>query len=108
MARRSNRARPSYERSWIRDGAMMSSALLRLGRTEEARQYVEWFARYQYANGKVPCCVDRRGADPVPENDSHGELIYAIAEYYRYTSDDAFLARMWPHVAAAVSYIDSL
>ena len=98
----------SYERSWIRDGAMMSSALLRLGHVEEARQYVEWFARYQYSNGKVPCCVDNRGADPVPENDSHGELIYAIAEYYRYTRDRSFLARMWPHVAGAVSYIDSL
>ena len=33
---------------------------------------------YQFANGKVPCCVDRRGADPVPENDSHGEFLYLI------------------------------
>ena len=29
-----------------------------------------WYAPYQFANGKVPCCVDARGADPVPENDS--------------------------------------
>ena len=32
--------------------------------------------RYQFANGKVPCCVDRRGADPVPENDSAGEFLF--------------------------------
>ena len=98
----------SYERSWIRDGAMMSAALLRLGRADVVREYAEWYAPYQYANGKVPCCVDARGADPVPENDSHGQLIYLVAEYYRYTRDRAFLERMWPHVQRAVSYIDSL
>ena len=98
----------SYERSWIRDGAMMAAALLRLGHSSEVRQYIEWYARFQYPNGKVPCCVDARGADPVPENDSHGELVYAIAEYYRYTKDRGFLEQMWPHVAKAVTYMDSL
>ena len=37
-----------------------------------------------YDNGKVPCCVDEHGATPVPENDSHGEFIYLVAEYYRH------------------------
>ncbi len=98
----------SYARSWIRDGALMSAALLRLGYTTEIRDYIEWYAPYQYPNGKVPCCVDRRGADPVPEHDSHGQLIYLIAEYFRYTGDTALVRRMWPHVAGAVSYIDTL
>ena len=66
----------SYARSWIRDGALISAALLRLGHAEAVRAYIEWFAPYQYPDGKVPCCVDRRGADPVPENDSHGELLF--------------------------------
>jgi hypothetical protein len=98
----------SYERSWIRDGSLTSAALLRLGHADEVRQFAEWYAGFQYANGKVPCCVDRRGADPVPENDSHGELIYLIAEYARQTGDHAFLQRLWPHVASAVVYVDSL
>ena len=54
--------------------------------------------RTSIADGKVPCCVDRRGADPVPEHDSHGEFIYLVAEYYRYTGDDRAASR--PHVAA--------
>ena len=87
---------------------MISAALLRLGHPEQVRAFLEWYAPYQFPNGKVPCCVDARGADPVPENDSHGELVYAIADYFRYTGDTAFLARMWPHVAGAVSYMDSL
>src|SRR6185295_6320496 len=56
----------------------------------------------------VPCCVDEHGATPVPENDSHGEFIYAIAEYYRHTGDKAELEKMWPHVVKAVAYMDSL
>lgn len=98
----------SYARSWIRDGSMIGAALLRLGHPEQVRAFLEWYAPYQFPNGKVPCCVDARGADPVPENDSHGELVYAIADYFRYTGDTAFLAEMWPHVTGAVAYMDSL
>ncbi len=98
----------SYSRSWIRDGAMISEGLLRLGRPEVVREYLEWYAPYQFDNGKVPCCVDDRGSDPVPENDSHGELIFNIAEYWRYTGDRAFLEKMWPHVAGAFGYMEQL
>jgi hypothetical protein len=97
----------AYARSWIRDGAMMSDALLRLGHAEVVREYIEWFAPHQFADGKVPCCVDQRGADPVVENDSHGELVYLIAQYYRYTRDRDWLRSMWPHAAAAVAYMNS-
>ena len=34
----------SYARSWIRDGAMMSAALLRMGHPEAVRSYADWFA----------------------------------------------------------------
>ena len=98
----------SYERSWIRDGALTSAALLRIGGTREVREFIEWYAPFQYANGKVPCCVDHRGADPVPEHDSHGQLIYLIAEYVRLTGDTGIARTHWPRVVAAVGYIDTL
>lgn len=98
----------SYARAWIRDGAMINEGLLRLGREDVAEDFLRWYAPYQFDNGKVPCCVDDRGSDPVPENDSHGELVYAIAEQYRYTGDRALLEAMWPHVAGAVAYMDKL
>jgi hypothetical protein len=98
----------SYARSWIRDGAMMSDALLRLDHADGAREYFDWYAPYQFASGKVPCCVDRRGSDPVPENDSHGELIHLANEIYRYTHDRAALKAAWPHVDAAARYMDTL
>ena len=98
----------SYERSWIRDGALTSAALLRFGHPEVVREFIEWYAGFQYPNGKVPCCVDDRGADPVPEHDSHGEFIYLVMEYWRHTADRELLQRMWPRVVGAVRYIDSL
>lgn len=98
----------SYERSWIRDGSLTSSALLRMGLAQPVREYVEWFAPYQYADGKVPCCVDRRGSDPVPENDSHGQLVFLLAEYLRLTGDRTTVERLWPHARAALVYMDTL
>lgn len=98
----------SYSRSWIRDGSLTSTALLRLGHDKDVKDFIDWYAPYQYDNGKIPCCVDEHGATPVPENDSHGEFIYLVAEYYRHTGDKAELEKMWPHVAKAVAYMDSL
>ena len=98
----------SYARSWIRDGALISAALLRLGHAEAVRAYIEWFAKYQDPDGRVPCCVDRRGADAVPENDSHGEFLFLIAKYWHFEHDIDFLWRLLPNVERAVSYIDAL
>jgi hypothetical protein len=90
----------SYDRAWIRDGALLSAMLIRLGHAKEARAFAEWFAKYQYENGKVPCCVDRGGADPVPENDSHGEFIDLVAE--------TGAADLWPQVDKAARYIEEM
>jgi hypothetical protein len=98
----------SYARSWIRDGALTGVALLRLGHATAVREFLEWYAPHQYANGKIPCVVDWRGADPVPEHDSTGEFIYLICEYYRYTGDQEFLQTMWPRVLHGVAYLEEL
>jgi hypothetical protein len=87
---------------------LTSTALLRLGKTEIVRDFLLWFVGFQYPDGRVPCCIDHRGADPVPEHDSHGELIYLAAEYYRYTGDRETAQRVWPAVARAAAYIDTL
>jgi len=98
----------SYDRSWIRDGSLTSSALLKSGIVPEVKEFIEWYAAHQYDNGKVPCVVDFRGSDPVPENDSHGQLIYLIREYFNFTADTAFLRSMNYHVIKAADYIGSL
>ena len=98
----------AYARSWIRDGALTSSALLRLGQEDVARDFLLWFAPFQFRNGKVPCCATARGADPVPENDSDGEFAFAATELWRYTRDEQTARALWPHVAAAIGHMESL
>lgn len=98
----------SYERSWIRDGALTSSALLKSGIVKEVKDFIDWYTDHQYENGKVPCVVDLRGPDPVPENDSHGEMIYLIREYFNFTRDTTFLRSKNKNVLMAADYIESL
>jgi len=98
----------SYDRSWIRDGSLTSVALLRLGHETEVRQFIEWYATHQYPDGAIPCCVSATGADPVPEHDSHGQFIFLVAEYLRFTNDRALATAMWPRVVKAVEHIDAL
>ena len=103
----------AYARTWIRDGAMMVSGLTRVGEQEVSREFVDWFSTKLFANGKVPCCHDHRGSDPVVENDSHGQYIFAVAELWRHRQpgdglDLAWLQRHWHKVWRVVRYMDSL
>lgn len=98
----------SYERSWIRDGSMTSAAMLQLGHTEMVKEFVRWYASYQFPDGKVPCVVDARGPDPVPEHDSHGQLIMAIANVHRFAHDETFVKDHFEHVKKAVAYIEKI
>jgi hypothetical protein len=98
----------AYKRTWIRDGSLISAALLRMAHPEEVRRFIEWYAPYQFKNGAIPCCVDARGADHAVEHDSHGEWLYLLDEYYRFSHDVGLLTEMWPSILGAVNYIDSL
>jgi hypothetical protein len=97
-----------YTRSWIRDGAMMSAALLRMGHAEEVSEFIRWYAPFQRADGFVPCCVDAQGPDWLVEHDSHGELIALIADHYRFTHDGSRLEEAWKFVERAVKCIAGL
>jgi hypothetical protein len=97
-----------YTRAWIRDGAIMAAALLRVGRSAEASEFVRWYATHQRPDGNVPCVVDANGPDWLPEHDSHGELVFAVMECFRFTRDRAFLGEMWPAVQRAVGYLETL
>jgi hypothetical protein len=69
---------------------------------------VRWYAIHQRADGNVPCAVDRSGPDWLAEHDSHGQLVFATMECFRFTRDRAFLAEMWPAVQRAIGYLETL
>ncbi len=98
----------SYQRSWVRDGSLTSEALLEMGIAPPVRRYVDWYARFQYPDGKIPAIVESRGPDPTPENDSHGEFLYMIREYFSFSRDTTWLAGKWENVRNTVGAIRSL
>ena len=98
----------TYARSWIRDGAVTSSALLQMGFPAEVRDFVRWYAGFQFPDGKIPCCIDKRGADPVAEHDSNGQFLWLVGQYYRYTRDVGLVNDLWPTVTRAVDYLTAL
>lgn len=86
----------------------MGAALLRIGNITSLRDFIQWFAPYQRKDGFVPCCVDRNGPDWLVEHDSHGQLIYAVRESFRFNADVKFLKAMWPYVRKAAFFIEKL
>ncbi|MFO1431698.1 MAG: discoidin domain-containing protein [Candidatus Competibacteraceae bacterium] len=110
-----NRAGPAlhpgprrYSRSWIRDGALMAAALLRIGCTGAGRDFIRWYAGYQTEDGNLPDCADSDGTEWLPEYDCWGEFIFAIMDTYRFTGDRAFVADMWPAILKSVDYMEAL
>ncbi len=99
-----------YEAAWIRDGAMTCSALLRMGYTNEVRQYIDWYSKYLYEDGRVPAIViiGRNEVNPVKEYDSQGELIYLCLEYYLFTKDKVYLESRWPSIVKSLKYLEQL
>jgi hypothetical protein len=97
-----------YTRSWIRDGATMAAALLRMGQASAVRDFLRAYAPYQAADGNVPCAVDANGADWLPEHDSHGQLVFTLAEHFRMTGDLALVRELWPHALRATAYLERL
>ena len=102
----------SYERSWIRDGALTSAALLNFGFEKEAIAFIDWYADHLIEIDermlKAPCVVDTRGPDPVPENDSHGQYIFAVYNAYMHTKDRSILDRHWLKIQRVAAYMDHL
>ena len=98
----------TYERSWIRDGAISTAALLAFGHDQVVHDYLDWYAGFSFDSGKVPCVVDHRGPDPVDEHDSTGQLLFALARHARVTGDHSLLVRHSETIDNAVAYLEGL
>ncbi len=104
----------SYENSWIRDGALISAALLRTSYPGAAKEYIEWISKKQLPSGEIPCIVNAKTnkltdyAKDWKEYDASGEYVFAIADYYNFTKDDALVEETFPSVIKALKFIEEL
>ena len=98
----------AYDRSWIRDGALTSEALLRLGHEDVVRDFLRWYAPYQFPTAR--CLAVSMGGAPILYRKTTATVSSSSwsAELYRYTHDRSLLEAMWPHVEAAAGYMETL
>lgn len=98
-----------YACSWIRDGAVMAAAALRMGFNEEAKNFIKWYAQRQNVkDGQIPFAIDHEEHFEPPEHDNLGEFIFTIAECFRITKDMDFLKSLWPSVQRAIGRTEFL
>jgi hypothetical protein len=103
----------NYDRVWIRDGALTASALLRLGLTDAALDYVDWYARAIREDGLVPPILHSDGSvyegfGSNLEYDAQGQFIFIVAEAFRFSNDDAFLSRHYPAIVRVMRAMQTL
>lgn len=104
----------NYNRSFIRDGVISASALIKMNLLKEADDYINWYANHAvHPNGLVSPILNNdgsvnRGFGSDLEYDSQGELIYLIKYYYEITQDAAFLETYYPAVKKALGFLAEL
>ncbi len=107
----------NYNHSWMRDGAMTSVALLRMGFIKEVRNWLDAVSPHVAESGFVPY-IFFEGGNPVGFNpdksgegheyDSQGEFVFAVRQYVDYTGDTAFLQGIYPKVVRALRFAQQL
>ncbi len=97
----------NYNRSWIRDGSITATALMRMGLNDEARRYIRWYADHVPASGMVPPILNTDGSKNTGwgadiEYDAQGQFVYLVMEYYRLTHDETFLREHLDQLSAVM------
>ena len=103
----------NYNRSWMRDGSLMATALLRLDQTDPVRSFIEWYSSRVQSDGWVPPILNSDGSINQGfgwdrEYDSQGEYVYLVMEYYRFTGDRQTLEACYPTMRRAMEYLERL
>ena len=104
----------NYNHSWMRDGALTGVAMLRMGKADLVRRFIDAFSGFVGDNGWVPFMILEEGkpvgfnANPNSgegqEYDSQGEFVFIVRSYFDYTGDEALLQKVYPKVAKALRF----
>jgi hypothetical protein len=86
-----------YDEIYLRDGAYQAVSLAQAGYLDEARRSLEFFLLRQRENGQF---VSQKG-----QLDANGYAVWALVEFGLLSGDRAWLERMDPSIARAVSFI---
>lgn len=97
-----------YPYVYPRDHAVCVMGLISASLYNRARKGLEFVLNGQLDSGAFPQRYDTKGNDasykPI-QIDGTGLTLYAIAEYYKYACDDAFILEHWAGIEKALQYI---
>ncbi len=92
-------------RPWVAHGALAAEALLRLGLTDEARDFLLWCAPHQADSGRMPGVIGAVGPDQASVPDATGAFIHLAARAWDHTHDRALAEALWPRVARGAGWL---
>ena len=107
----------NYSHSWIRDGSLTCTSLLRMGLNEPVKEWLDAFTSKVADNGFVPYIVfedgnavgnNDNGSGEGVEWDAQGEYVFAVRNYIDYSGDRAYLQTVYPKVVKVLEFTRNL
>lgn len=104
----------NYDRSFVRDGESSARVLLRAGRADDARRYLDWVARHAvHADGLVSPILNvdgsvNRGFGSDLEYDSQGQFVSMVADVARLDGGAAAVSGHADAVRRALAHLERL
>ena len=104
----------AYDHSWIRDGAISATAMLRFGLRQPVRDYLTWFTGLIGEDGFIPFLLDTDTGEqagfarPWEEHDCFGEYVFLVRQYVELTGEQEMAQLCWPKVKAAMQFMERL
>ncbi len=104
----------NYNSSWIRDGAVSATAMLRFGLEQPVRNYLNWFTGLIGEDGFVPFLVDTHTGRMVgfagdwAEYDSFGQYVFLVRQAVEIMGDRELARVCWPKVRASLLHLKAL
>ncbi|MBU0533184.1 MAG: discoidin domain-containing protein [Candidatus Omnitrophica bacterium] len=102
----------NYNSSWIRDGAISATAMMRFGLVDNGATYLKWFTGLIKDDGFVPFLVNTKTGQMANDNwqeyDSFGEYVFLVRQVVELTDDDEIAKLCWPKIKAVMKYMENL
>ena len=98
----------AYARSWIRDGALTSSALLRLGQDDVVRDFLLWYRAVPVRERQGAVLRDGARCRPGARERQRRRVRVRGRRSLAYTIDDGTARTLWPHVRRAIEHMEAL
>ena len=104
----------NYNSSWIRDGSISATTMMRFGLFDQGKDYLNWFTGLIKDDGFVPFLVDTRTGEmewfarPWHEHDSFGQYVFLVRQATELTGDVEIAKQCWPKIKAVMKHMEAL